>query len=268
MFRAFQFAIHDAWDVILRRRPPMTPSRLQNHAVGGGDFHEVGKHLAALVIDAGALQPSENILDVGCGIGRLAVPLTQYLTTGRYTGFDVSRRAIRWCQRHVSSRRPNFTFMTVDVFSSHYNPRGRTKPEEFVFPCADQSMDVVFLGSILTHLTPPAAAQYVAETARVLRPGGRAVMTFFLLDDVVRDKLRRHLIVPAFIATADPWWAVQHVSDPEAAVAYDLSVTVEALRSRGLEVTEISRGSWSDHSGSRSYQDVVVTRRNHGIRPR
>jgi SAM-dependent methyltransferase len=241
----------------------MTPSRIRNHAVGGGDFHEIGKHLAQLAIDAGGLQPHERILDVGSGIGRLAVPLTQYLTTGTYTGFDVSRQAIRWCQQHVSSRYSNFSFSTVDVFSRHYNPRGRTKPEEFVFPCAAASMDVVFLGSILTHLTPPAAAQYVAETARVLRKGGRAVMTFFLLDDDVREKLRQHAIVPAFLFGDEPWWAVQDVADPEAAVAYDLPVVVEALRGRGLEISEISRGSWSGHKNALSYQDVVVA-----VRPR
>jgi ubiquinone/menaquinone biosynthesis C-methylase UbiE len=37
------------------------------------------------------LRPDEKILDVGCGIGRKTLPLTQYLTKGReYEGIDIN----------------------------------------------------------------------------------------------------------------------------------------------------------------------------------
>ena len=235
----------------------MTPSRVQVHAVGGGDFHEVGEHLARLLIEAAQLQPNEQVLDVACGIGRVAVPLTRYLTTGSYVGFDVSGAAIRWCRSAISSRHPNFAFVHADVVSRHYNPRGNINPPQFTFPCENESVDVAFLSSILTHLIPDAAAHYVAETSRVLKPGGRSVMTFFLLDKEVREKNP----APGFNTYPEPWWAVQNASDPEAAVAYDIKVVEQALRSRSLDILEISRGSWSGHPNSRTYQDVVISRK-------
>ena len=60
----------------------------------------------SLVPIAGAIlgfadpRPGERVLDVGCGIGRMARPLAGYLTgDGSYDGFDVNREGIRWCTR-------------------------------------------------------------------------------------------------------------------------------------------------------------------------
>ena len=253
-----QLAIRDAWDAITGSRPPMTPSRVQAFRVGTGDFRAVGEHLASLLIDAGGLRPHENVLDVGCGIGRAAVPLTRYLTTGAYFGFDINRDAIRWCQRNI----PRFRFTAVDVFNSHYNPRGAIKAEEFSFPVPDASFDVVFLSSILTHLTPPAAARYVAETSRVLRPGGRAVMTWFLIDDAVRERMTQGKSDRRFTPASEPWWFVQDEKDPELAVAYETAVVENALRERDLTITKISRGQWSGHADGLTHQDLVVALRN------
>ena len=251
----------DARDILMKKRRPMTPSRVNVAAIGGGDFAVVGKHLADLLIRAGRLQPHERVLDVACGIGRVAVPLTNYLTNGEYCGFDVSVPAIEWCRREISFRHPNFSFIHVDVFNSHYNWRGKIIPTNFVFPCATESVDVAFLGSILTHLTPLAAARYVAEVSRVLKIGGRGVMTFFLLDDRVREECRQGRLAPAFNTFPEPWYAVQDRDDPEAAVAYDTRIVEDALRAQQFEIVNVSRGSWSGHPESMTYQDLIVVRK-------
>ncbi len=259
--RTLRLIALDAFDLITGRRPPMTPSRLRIDAIGGGDFREIGNHLAELVIGPGELQPENRLLDVACGIGRLAVPLTRYLTTGSYLGFDVSSAAISWCRRAISSRHPNFEFIHSDVYSRHYNNDGKLAAADFVFPAADASVDVIFMGSILTHLLPEAAAQYVAESARVLRPGGRAVMTFFFLDDAVRARLGARELEPAFIVNPEEWWAVQDAANPEAAIAFDRTVVERALRDRGLEVQMVSRGMWVGDEKPATYQDLVVARK-------
>ena len=59
--------------------------------VGGGHFHE--NQFLSSFIELCDLQPQHRILDVGCGIGKQAVPLTKYLgPTGSYEGFDVVER--------------------------------------------------------------------------------------------------------------------------------------------------------------------------------
>ena len=44
-------------------------------------------------------QPGERVLDIGCGIGRMARPLTPYLTPpGAYDGFDINADGIAQLQ--------------------------------------------------------------------------------------------------------------------------------------------------------------------------
>jgi len=63
--------------------------------VGGGDFKKIGQKFLIYFIEYGKLAPTEKVLDVGCGIGRMAVPLTDYLNPqGSYEGFDVFKEGI------------------------------------------------------------------------------------------------------------------------------------------------------------------------------
>ena len=64
------------------------------------------------------LTPDEAVLEPGCGAGRIAEPLTRYLSEdGSYDGFDVVAEAIESCKRGIASRHPNFHFRHVDVFN-------------------------------------------------------------------------------------------------------------------------------------------------------
>ena len=51
------------------------------------------------------LQPTSNLLEIGCGIGWLAFDLASFLDeTGSYTGFDISPDAIGWLNEHLAPR--------------------------------------------------------------------------------------------------------------------------------------------------------------------
>jgi SAM-dependent methyltransferase len=239
---------------------PFLPPR-GARAVGAGEFRSVGEIFLALFRDWGGLEPSHRVLDVGCGIGRMAVPLTGYLDSkGSYLGFDVVRSDVSWCRRAIARRFPRFRFELADVASAEYNPRGRVRAEEFSFPAAGSSVDFVIATSIFTHLLPEAARRYLSEIARVLVPGGRCFLTAFVLDDVSRTEIAAQRVSYRF-ETAIPGGFVENSASPEAAVAYDEEAFERMLRDAGLRRTEWHRGFWAA-GRSPSYQDVVICTRD------
>jgi SAM-dependent methyltransferase len=152
-----------------KRDPELPPHRYRH--IGPGDFRERGATLAALLVRNG-LEPHHHVLDIGCGIGRVALGLTNVLSAeGRYDGFDIDARAIHWCTSHLTPRFPNFRFTHAHGF-----------------PYADATFDFAFATSVLTHLELPEATRYVAEARRVLKPGGILLATLFL-DDGTPSKL-------------------------------------------------------------------------------
>ena len=133
-------------------------------------------------VQLGGLKPDENVLDVGCGIGRMAVPLTKYLK-GVYEGFDIGPEAIKWCQDNISRRYPKFYFQVADVFNEKYNPGGKYKASEYKFPYDNDAFDFVYLTSVFTHMLPHDMENYLSEISRVLRNNGRCLITYYLLNE-------------------------------------------------------------------------------------
>src|SRR4051794_18307903 len=62
------------------------------------------------------MQPSFDILDIGCGIGRLAYECASYLNEdATYTGVDIAPNVRDWLNTHYASRLDGFRFDLLDV---------------------------------------------------------------------------------------------------------------------------------------------------------
>jgi ubiquinone/menaquinone biosynthesis C-methylase UbiE len=111
------------------------------------------------------LQPGEQVLDVGCGTGTLAIEVARRVgTTGRVAGVDPGTQQIaRACAKAARHNVP--VEFQIGVI------------EQLPFP--DQTFDVVFSTLMMHHLPAPLKRQGLAEIARVLKPGGRLVMADF-----------------------------------------------------------------------------------------
>jgi SAM-dependent methyltransferase len=252
----------DALDVARGRRDPLVPPRRLWGTVGDTDFVATGDALLGLLVEEAGLAPGDRVLDVGCGIGRVARALAGHLAQdGAYAGFDVSADAVAWCARRYARRHPNFEFAHLDVRNDRYNLGGSTLARDARFPYDDASFDVAVATSVFTHLLSDEADRYLAETARVLRPGGRLLATFFLLDDAARRRQREGAAAIAF--PHEHWPAAFADADlPQSAVAYDEAWVRERLAAHGLTPRpETLRGSWSGHPGAAGFQDVLVAER-------
>ncbi len=224
--------------------------------VGDSDFIGTGEEFLEHFRRLAGLEAHDRVLDIGCGIGRMARVLARVLSPpGSYDGFDVVPQAVDWCRSHYTNTAAPFRFALVDVRNATYNPDGATSPDRFRFPYSDDSFDLAIAVSVFTHLTTDAADRYLAEAARVLAPGGRLLSTWFLLNG--RDRSWpafdfRHSVGDAFVVD---------LSEPERAVAHRESWLLGRLAAHGLRLHgPVLNGTWSARNGT-SLQDIVVAAR-------
>ena len=140
--------------------PALPPRRLMVRVAGTADaewFLRSGR--AAYDAIVAKVPPAEigAVLDFGCGCGRV----TRYWAdfAGEVAGSDLSGRAVEWCRRALPFGR--------------FEPNGLAPP----LPFADESFDLVYALSVFTHLTADLQLAWRDELRRVLRPGGRLLIS-------------------------------------------------------------------------------------------
>lgn len=251
----------DAAEAVTTRRKDLLPPR-RYRLVGGGDFTAVGRRFVAELVELGDLEPDDAVLDIGCGVGRMAIPLLDHLgPEGRYRGFDVVPEWIRWCTDHVAACHSGFQFTVADIENRKYNPVGRFQASTYRFPYDSESFDVAFATSVFTHLMRDDVDNYVREAARVLSPGGRLLATFHLLNQHTFERMRAGDTAIRFRHGSDGVY-VADLSLPELSVAYEEEAVCALYARHGLEIVEPTRyGSWSGNGVRRGRQDLVVARR-------
>jgi SAM-dependent methyltransferase len=247
--------LRDTADGVRGRRDPLRPPR---RLLTGdySDFERLGEEFLTLFTELGGLRPDHAVLDIGCGPGRMAVPLTRHLSpAGSYEGFDIVGEEVRWCQEHITPRFPGFRFQRADVRNSRYNPGGGVAAEDYRFPYPDASFGFAFATSVFTHMLAPEVERYLAELSRVLEPDGRALVTWFILDAESRAALPTDRF--AFGTPAGPAF-VNDPGSPEAAVAYPEEWVLSRCEANGLHVAGHHPGGWAGRSGTAGWQDVLV----------
>ena len=222
------------------------------------NFIEVGQELFGHFKTIGELRPNERVLDIGCGIGRMAIPLTKYLVDGSYEGFDIVRAGIEWCNENISSRYPNFRFQFADIYNTLYNPSGVVPSKEYRFPYEASSFDFVFATSVFTHMLPEDMEHYLCETARVLKRGGRCLITFFLWNQEVERLIVSGQSKFGFKHNCGNYH-VQDTKSPESAICYEEAFVLPLYEKYDLDANlAIHYGAWCGRNDFASGQDMII----------
>ena len=234
----------------LNGKRPFPPIHLRREVGPLATFESGAGEFAVLLALEGGLRRGSSVLDVGCGCGTLPLALGDRLgETGRYLGLDVDAAAVGWCERHLA--RAGRAFAVHDYWNAYYNPGGRRYEP---FAVEDASVDVVLMKSVLTHVLPEDLAFNLREVARVLRPGGTALLTVFAYEQA--DAAVRELC-----PHDAGGYRYRRESAPEAAIAFPEAWLREQLAAAGL-AGELRPGLWrgGDAPGP-VYQDLLVVRR-------
>jgi SAM-dependent methyltransferase len=142
------------------------------------------------------LAPFGSALDVCCGTGA-ALGLLRPLSRGRVVGLDFSRGMLAVCRARLANMPGD---AAVDL----------VRADALAMPFAP-AFDVVTCFGAFGHIPEPDEPRFVAEVARVLRPGGRFVFVTAYLPPVTSTgywmarlfnaamRLRNFLVAPPFI---------------------------------------------------------------------
>src|SRR5687768_4297688 len=69
---------------------------------GGNTFFSLGKKILKILMQNTGLQPSHKVMEIGCGCGRTAFALAEYLENGNYFGWDIDKVSVQSClNNHV-----------------------------------------------------------------------------------------------------------------------------------------------------------------------
>ena len=123
------------------------------------------------------LRPGIDVLDVGCGVGSIALDLAPTIAPGRIVGVDGDEGQLEAARTSAAERGiDNATFVASSVYE---------------LPFEDSSFDVVYANAVLMYVREQVRA--LAEMRRVLRPSGVAAVTDDDLGTVVISPERPEL---------------------------------------------------------------------------
>jgi ubiquinone/menaquinone biosynthesis C-methylase UbiE len=179
----------------MKQNIPMPPLMYQALVCGPSatsQFDQAGRVVVGLLEGQDMLQKGVEILDVGCGCGRLARLLVDRdPPIGSYLGFDRHKGMIDWCVREISSRdaRFHFEFHAVkSVYEVWDDDRSEVDAGAFRFPYPADRFDSIVLASVFTHMPPAEVKAYLGEIARVMRPSGKALVSIFFAPGEVETR--------------------------------------------------------------------------------
>jgi SAM-dependent methyltransferase len=170
--------------------------------------------------------PGQTALEIGCGVGRMTHRLAQLFE--RVIATDVSEEMLRRCRENLAGF-TNVTYLQVPGDGA-------------LAGIGTEEVDLVFSYVTLQHVpTPAAQLEYLAESARVLRPGGKlAVQTRSSSPAAVLKTYAAHAVhMLQGRRTYLRAWRGSRVKVP---------VALELLASRGVDASALvwpARPAWS-----------------------
>lgn len=136
-----------------------------DQVIGPGDFELIGRIELALLKMEG-LQPEHTLVDLGCGIGRLAVHVIPTLVGGSYIGIDISQTMLKRAKERMVQAAPNPPCSVTWL---------KQTTSDFKLP--ENSVDMLCAFSVFTHMEHEDTYRYLKDALRIVKPRGRFIFS-------------------------------------------------------------------------------------------
>ena len=219
-------------------------------------FYDVENQFYYYLTNFGKIKKTDNLLELGSGIGLLAQYLTSFIDTpGSYTGFDLNKNCIEWSQSNIkppskSNLKLNFNHICHKIPYPGHIPT-------IVFPYEDNTFDFVFSSSLILTLTPDESKQYLHEIFRVLKKGGRCLLSYFLWNNYLDIPIGRSNTDIKRVNNCKDYKVIYN-SLRETAIAYQEQQIHDWHVETKLPIAEIIYGNWSGTSDELTCADIIL----------
>jgi SAM-dependent methyltransferase len=186
------------------------------------------------VITVAAPQPSEHLVDVGCGTGNAALLAAE--RGASVTGIDPAARLLEVAEQEARRRELTASFLRGEASS---------------LPLADASADVVV--SVFGVIFAPDPKAAIEEFARVLRPAGRIVLSAWIPEGPISAATRavREGVMHAIDAPATPppfpWHSQAALHDLFASHNFEVEVHERTLAFSAASATAYVDDDFQNH---------------------
>ena len=251
LVRRLVYLPYDIWSSKDALKPPKSLIY-----TGSGDFIRQGEEWKSFFIQNG-LRPNDHFLDIGSGIGRIAIGLTPYLQ-GEYHGFEAMQVGAEWCTKNITLKFPNFRFQHVSLHNDLYNSSG-IDAATYKFDYPSDSFHMACSISVFSHMVDKEVENYLSESYRVLKKGGKLIATFFVME---KDSLsamngdykgfrfdfeyENHYLMDKNVTSAN--------------VCFKKDYLHAIIQENGFTIQTTIRGSWFgiENDNNLAFQDVYV----------
>jgi len=184
-----------------------------------------------------------NVLEIGCNIACLSLPLIKYLKSGKYYGIDRDKQCIDWC-KHKIMPFCDASFKLLD---------------DLRLPFDEGEFDVVFTGTLFSNISQENVDIYLNEINRVLKKGGQFIFSIFMThQSQITTKTKK---LKTRLNKINGVQFLTNSRNEKANVHSDEHIW-ECLEKAHFELKDTLFGNWSDMSNTSMYQDLISAVKN------
>ena len=205
------------------------------------------------------LTPQHRVLDYGCGLGRISIPMSAYLdpVSGSYCGVDTNASCISRNSR-VFNDYENFSFQHANIYSKMYNRQGKGM-KELLKHDLGEPFDLAFLFSVFTHILSSDCDFLLKYLRSQLTGSGEIFTSWFLINEETQEAIDAGQSDRKFLHKHGDA-RIDNKEVPEGAVAYNEQDVLDRFAKAGFSDVQVHYGMWRGCIKSWVYQDIIIAR--------
>jgi SAM-dependent methyltransferase len=240
-----------------------------NQWVGGSDPELVGDVCASWLLRHIPINGGEQVLDFGCGIGRVALAILRQRPGLRsLTGFDIVPRMVEFCRATIGAHFPNVNFELLADQNEHYEhfkDAASARSRDDLITSYGGSFDMAYAFSVFTHIDVTDFVDLLRFVGALLKPTGSFLFSAFALTPYSRHQIAQKATAVVSLEHAryeqNGQVLIGNTEDRLAFIGYDIRRIEAMIWEAGLVPCAVEYGDWRGDKMSESYQDIFVCRR-------